>query len=446
MQFCRLARRRTTCLNFRRMEIEDIALTMTPALGVRGVVHLLNLFGNARAVFAASEQELVRRAELRPDLARNIASRKGMRQAERELEYCRRNGVLPVASTDEAYPALLREIDDYPHVIYVRGSVEALSLRAISFVGTRRMTPYGERMCMQLVEGLARLVPGLCIVSQSGNLAPADKKLYALRDVTATVESIPLIASSIMSKKLAGGSDCIVLDVKVGSGAFMKDTASARILAEKMVKIGKKCGRNIAAVITDMDVPLGYAVGNALEVKEAIDLLKGKNISDLRQICIAVSAHLVSMCLGISLQEAEEKANKALTNGAAFAKFKEWISAQGADADWADDTNKFPKAPVEYELLSEKDGYISHMDAEMIGRASMELGAGRKTKDDMIDHAAGIVLRIKNGEYVKRGDVLATLYTSDDKKLCRAKELYLSALEFSDKKPINGKLIIDIVK
>lgn len=165
MQFCRLARRRTTCLNFRRMEIEDIALTMTPALGVRGVVHLLNLFGNARAVFAASEQELVRRAELRPDVARNIASRKGMRQAERELEYCRRNGVLPVASTDEAYPALLREIDDYPHVIYVRGSVEALSLRAISFVGTRRMTPYGERMCMQLVEGLARLVPGLCIVS-----------------------------------------------------------------------------------------------------------------------------------------------------------------------------------------------------------------------------------------------------------------------------------------
>ena len=212
---------------------------------------------------------------------------------------------------------------------------------------------------------------GIALIGQTGNFAPADKKLYALRDVTDTVDSIPLIVSSIMSKKIAAGAKNIVLDVKCGSGAFMKDTASARILAEKMVKIGKKCGRNIAAVITDMDVPLGYAVGNALEVKEAIDLLKGKNISDLRQICIAVSAHLVSMCLGISLQEAEEKANKALTNGAAFAKFKEWISAQGAYADWADDTNKFPKAPVEYELLSEKDGYISHMDAEMIGRATV---------------------------------------------------------------------------
>lgn len=165
MLFYDVQRRRKTCITFHRMEIEDIALTMTPALGVKGIVHLLNAFGSARAIFAASEQELLERAALRPDAARNILSRKGMRQAEREIEYCRRNGITAVASTDEAYPPMLREIDDYPHVIYVCGNVEALSLRTVSFVGTRRMTPYGERTCSSLVEGLARLVPGLCIVS-----------------------------------------------------------------------------------------------------------------------------------------------------------------------------------------------------------------------------------------------------------------------------------------
>ncbi len=287
---------------------------------------------------------------------------------------------------------------------------------------------------------------GIALIGQTGNFTPADKKLYALRDVTETVDSIPLIVSSIMSKKIAAGAKNIVLDVKCGSGAFMKGAESAHVLAQKMVDIGKACGRNIAAVITDMDVPLGYAVGNSLEVKEAIALLGGEDISDLREICLVLSAELIAMCRGISAEESRKMAENSLDSGAALAKMKEWIQAQGADASWVDDTEKFPKSSVAFEVLSERTGYISRMNAELIGRASMELGAGRKTKDDVIDHSAGLVLHAKTGDFVKPGDVIATLHTSDEVKIAQAKEIFMSALEFSSEKPLKKELIIDVVR
>lgn len=286
---------------------------------------------------------------------------------------------------------------------------------------------------------------GIALIGQTGNFTPADKKLYALRDVTETVDSIPLIVSSIMSKKIAAGAKNIVLDVKCGSGAFMKDADSARVLARKMVDIGKACGRNIAAVITDMDVPLGYAVGNSLEVKEAVALLKGEDIPDLKEVCLVISAHLISMCHGKSIEEARKDAEEALYSGRAFEKMKEWFSCQGADQSLLDDTDRFPKAKVVFDIVSEKEGYIAHMDTEMIGRASMELGAGRRTKDDDIDYSAGLVLRAKTGDLVKRGDVLATLYTSDEGKIAEAKAFFESALTFSADKPADEKLIIDMV-
>ena len=287
---------------------------------------------------------------------------------------------------------------------------------------------------------------GIALIGQTGNLTPADKKLYALRDVTDTVDSIPLIVSSIMSKKLAAGAKNIVLDVKCGSGAFMKDIESARTLAQKMVDIGKACGRNMAAVISDMDVPLGRTVGNSLEVMEAIALLKGADIPDLRQICVSLSAQLIAMIRDISEEEARVIAENAIDSGAALAKMKEWVRAQGADDSWVDDTEKFPKASVCREICSYEDGYIAHMDAELIGRAACELGAGRKTKDDIIDHSAGIVLCKKTGDIVRHGDILARFYTSDEVKIEKASELFARSIEFSKQKTITGDLILDIIK
>ncbi len=282
---------------------------------------------------------------------------------------------------------------------------------------------------------------GIALIGQTGNLTPADKKLYALRDVTETVDSIPLIVSSIMSKKIAAGAHNIVLDVKCGSGAFMKDEESARTLAQKMVDIGKVCGRNMAAVITDMDVPLGYTVGNALEVREAVDLLRGKDVPDLREICLTLSAELISMFGGTSAEEARKTAENALTSGAAYEKLREWVSAQGGDIE-----APLPEAKIKREICAEKTGYISHMDAEKIGRAACELGAGRKTKEDVIDFAAGLVLCKKTGDFVRAGEVLAVLHTSCEEKLSAAEEIFRSALEFSAEKSGKKKLIIDIAR
>ncbi len=282
---------------------------------------------------------------------------------------------------------------------------------------------------------------GIALIGQTGNMTPADKKLYALRDVTETVDSIPLIVSSIMSKKIAAGAHNIVLDVKCGSGAFMKDAESAHTLACKMVDIGKACGRNMAAIITDMDTPLGFAIGNALEAEEALALLGGADIPDLREICLALSAELIAMCRGVSAEEALSLAEKALESGAALEKAREWISAQGGDAE-----APLPEAKIVWEIRSEKDGYISHMNAEEIGRAALELGAGRKTKEDKIDFSAGIVLRKKTGDFVRAGEVLAVMHASSEEKMHAGEKIFRASLEFSAEKPERKKLIIDILR
>lgn len=261
---------------------------------------------------------------------------------------------------------------------------------------------------------------GVALVGQSGNLTPADKKLYALRDVTATVDSIPLIASSIMSKKLAAGAKNIVLDVKCGSGAFMKTKESAQILADTMESIGRGLGRNVAAVVTDMDSPLGRAVGNALEVKEAMALLKGDGPDDLRGVSLTLASKLISMMKGIGYDKAYAIAEDMLNSGKAYKKFCEWITAQGGDMSVALKTSKNETA-----VLSDKEGYIKATDAEKIGIVACKLGAGRLTKDDVIDHGAGIVICKKKGEFVKKGDVVAKLYTDLDIDLS---DEYLSAL------------------
>lgn len=269
---------------------------------------------------------------------------------------------------------------------------------------------------------------GVAVVTQSGNLTPADKKIYALRDVTATVESIPLITSSVMSKKIASGAKNIVLDVKYGSGAFMKTKKDAEILAENMVKIGNLCGRNTAALITDMNVPLGFAIGNSLEVIEAINVLKGKQNGDLREISIALAGNMIALSQNISEQEGIALAQKALDSGKAFLKMREWIAAQGGDTACIDDTSLFKEAEYSMQVKASTGGFISEMNCEKIGIASAVLGAGRITKDDKIDLTAGIILSAKTGDYVSFGDNLATLYSNDKDKLKQAAEIYKSAV------------------
>ena len=282
---------------------------------------------------------------------------------------------------------------------------------------------------------------GVAVIGQSGNLTPADKKLYALRDVTATVDSMPLIASSVMSKKLAAGAKNIVLDVKCGSGAFMKTEEDGRALAEKMVAIGKRCGRNTAALITNMDVPLGNAVGNSLEVLEAEEVLRGKR-GELREICAALASNLLSLCHGISLEEAQTKVDDALDTGKALECFYAWIEAQGGDRD----LTKLPTAQIIAPVHAQKTGFIAHMDAEQVGMASCILGAGRMKKEDAIDHAAGIVLEKKTGDFVQKGEVIAYLHTNLEETLPDAEHRFLSALTWSDTAPEKKKLIFGTVK
>lgn len=254
----------------------------------------------------------------------------------------------------------------------------------------------------------------LSVIGQSGNLAPADKKLYALRDVTGTVESIPLIASSIMSKKIAAGADAIVLDVKTGSGAFMKTVEDAEALAQAMVTIGSQVGRNTAAIISDMDQPLGYAIGNSLEVMEALDTLKGKGPDDLTELCLALGAHMVVLGgISKSYHEAKELLGKQLVNGEALAKFKAFVSAQGGDETIVDEPDKLPQAPFKLEVKAKESGYVYAIEAEQLGIAAMLLGAGRATKDAVIDYGVGLVLRKKVGDEVRLGDTLAVLHVRE---------------------------------
>ena len=283
---------------------------------------------------------------------------------------------------------------------------------------------------------------GLSIVGQSGNLAPADKKMYALRDVTATVDSIPLIAVSIMGKKLAAGDDCILLDVKTGSGAFMKTLEGSVELAKTMVSIGGAAGKKTAALITNMDIPLGNYIGNALEVAEAVEVLKGGGPSDLREVCLHLAANMLELADKGDFAECMETAQKTLEDGSAFSKFLEMAEAQGGDISCIRDTSRLPFAPLRYEVRARKEGYIAHMDTQACGTASVLLGAGRETKESLLDYGAGIILKKKTGDYVKEGDVLAEFLASEEKLFPAAEEKFHSALTIAAERPEKEKLIL----
>lgn len=275
----------------------------------------------------------------------------------------------------------------------------------------------------------------VAVVGQSGNLAPADKKIYSLRDVTATVNSIPLIASSIMSKKIAAGADAIVLDVKVGSGAFMKEMKDARALAATMVEIGEQVGRKTAAVISDMSQPLGYAVGNALEVKEAIDTLKGKGPADLHELCLVLGSKMVVLAgKAETEQEARAKLEKVIMNGKALDVFKAFLSAQGGDPSVVDHPEKLPDAKFKISVLSPEAGFVEGIAADQIGTAAMLLGAGRATKDSVIDLSVGLVLHKKIGDEVKKGEPIATIHSNTEGVDISARKI-LHAYQFSNDRP-----------
>ena len=283
---------------------------------------------------------------------------------------------------------------------------------------------------------------GVSIIGQTGNLAPADKKIYALRDVTATVDNISLIASSIMSKKIAAGAKNIVLDVKCGSGAFMKDEESATELAEMMVKIGKKCGRNMAAVITNMDIPLGSNVGNALEINEVIDILNNKGDEQLRELCLVLSATILSISYDWDYEETYKKAEQTVVDGSAYKKFIEFATAQSK-------TNKVTIAPVSeksLEIKADKDGYIQSIDSRIVGESAVLLGAGREKKSDTIDYGAGIVLYKKTCDKVSIGDTIAILYAEYDEKLKNAEKLFNTSYVIGDEKPEMKPLIYKTIR
>ncbi len=287
---------------------------------------------------------------------------------------------------------------------------------------------------------------GIAIAGQTGNLAPADKKLYALRDVTATVESIPLIASSIMSKKIAAGADVIVLDVKVGSGAFMKDEESAVKLADTMVRIGDNVGKKTMAVVSDMDEPLGYAVGNALEVKEAIDTLAGNGPQDLYELCLELGSHMVAGAgKAQNCAEAKEMLAGTIKDGSALRKLAELVEAQGGNPEAVYDTGLLPKASIEYEYRADTEGYVSRIVCDIVGTSAMVLGGGRENKDSVIDLSVGIVLEAKKGAYVHKGDVLARFYANDENKLSDAVKRFADAYVIEDTKPAGSRLIKKVI-
>lgn len=288
---------------------------------------------------------------------------------------------------------------------------------------------------------------GIAIMGQTKELAPADKKLYALRDVTATVDNISLIASSIMSKKLAAGADAIVLDVKTGSGAFMKDIESSKALANEMVKIGNNAGRKTIAVISDMDEPLGFAVGNALEVKEAIETLNGNGPKDFTELCFTLgSKMLIASGYAKDENEARTLLKEAIDSKAALNKLAEFVKAQGGDESFVYSPDKLPKAKHQIEVISQVDGYISKIVCDEVGICSMILGGGRETKEDDIDLSVGIVLNKKVGDKVNKGDVLAVIHSNDENKTITAMDRLLKAYSFSDEPVIKGGIIKTIIE
>ncbi|WP_076556899.1 pyrimidine-nucleoside phosphorylase [Salimicrobium flavidum] len=286
----------------------------------------------------------------------------------------------------------------------------------------------------------------LAVAGQTGNLAPADKKLYALRDVTGTVNSLPLIASSIMSKKLASGADSIVLDVKTGSGAFMKTLEDSEALAREMVTIGNELGKNTVAVISDMNQPLGFEVGNANEIREAAEILLGSNVEDLRELSLEISSHMCVLAGAFAdPAEARRALEENISNGKAHAKLKEFIEAQHGDGAMIDDLSQLPQASYHVEVQASKSGYVSEIDAESIGVAAMYLGAGRQTKEDKIDHSVGITLKKKIGDKVEEGEALVVLHSNTgnpEDSIAKVEEAYT----ISSKETKSPTLIHNIIK
>lgn len=299
----------------------------------------------------------------------------------------------------------------------------------------------GERFIRQANE------IGLVIAGQTAHLVPADKKLYALRDVTGTVESLPLIVSSIMSKKLASGADVIVLDVKTGDGAFMKREEDSFLLAEKMVKLGHDAGKKAVAVVSDMEQPLGCAVGNALEVKEAITVLSGGEAGELKELCLILGACVLTEAgLAKSSDEAKRVLEGKLDDGSALRKLAELVKAQGGDEKTVYDTSLLPQAAFRMELLSPESGYVSQLKAEGVGASCIALGGGRETKDSVIDLSAGVVLKKKIGDFAEKGESLAVIHAPNAKKAEEAKQILLKCYAFSDKRPVTRPFIKGIVR
>jgi pyrimidine-nucleoside phosphorylase len=283
---------------------------------------------------------------------------------------------------------------------------------------------------------------GLAIVGQTGDLVPADKKLYALRDVTATVDNVSLIAASIMSKKIAAGADAVVLDVKVGDGAFMKALPDAVVLAETMIALGRRAERDVVCVLSDMDQPLGHAVGNALEVREAAATLRGEGPPDLTELALDASAHLLALSdLGIDRVEARRRTEAAVADGSAYAMYERWVRAQGGDPA----ASALPKAPFVHEVFAQRAGYVDTLGALAVGLAALHLGAGRREKDDLVDHAVGVVCLKKRGDAVESGEPLAEIHARDEAAAAEAAKDVLAAYELADEPPRARAIILDTV-
>lgn len=286
----------------------------------------------------------------------------------------------------------------------------------------------------------------IAVAGQTGNLVPADKKMYALRDVTATVESIPLIAASIMSKKIAGGADAIVLDVKCGNGAFMKNLQDATNLAKLMTLIGTGVNRKTVAIISNMNEPLGNAIGNSLEVIEAVNTLQGNGPKDLEEICIELAANMINLAGKGEVDEIKDKLREMIKNGTAFNKFREFIIAQGGNIEQIDNLKLLPTATNKIEVKADKKGFISNIDTEKLGVANVLLGGGRLKKGDIIDYSVGIIIHKKVGDFVEPNDSIATIYANDLSKINEVCDVVSTAYEYSDKEVYKQKLIYDIVR
>jgi pyrimidine-nucleoside phosphorylase len=280
---------------------------------------------------------------------------------------------------------------------------------------------------------------GIAVIGQTAELVPADKQLYALRDVTATVENVSLIAASIMSKKIAAGAKAIVLDVKVGDGAFMKSIEDARTLAEAMLELGRRSDRMVVCELTDMDQPLGHAVGNALEIREGVATLRGDGPADLTELAVASAAHLVTLCDGVDHDEARSQVETALRNGSALEAYERWIRAQGGDPS----EDALPHAPVVRTVTAEREGYVARLGALAVGTAAMHLGAGRTVKDDVIDHAVGVVCLRKRGDRVSAGEALAEIHARDEAAADAVVTEVQAAYELADEAPRAAGVVLE---